>query len=167
MLGLVGSVARSAAWASVGAGSDFIEVNRCKLRARGDPNGVFCFTMVRGLLAALGLLLQRGPPNSQTTPHRAFLSQCVIGDENFILPVTVGGSRPLSIILDSGMAFDGVLIYNSALADSIELRSPFQATLGGAGSGPPQTALVADSMSSTRETSPSRTSGSSCWKATR
>jgi hypothetical protein len=64
-----------------------------------------------------------------------------------ILPATVGGSRPLQIILDSGMAYDGLLIYNSALVDSIDLPNPVRANVGGAGSGPPATALVADSMS--------------------
>jgi hypothetical protein len=103
--------------------------------------------MVRGLLAVLSLLLlpsAGGPPTPSNPLQR--ISFAVRGNK-VLLPVTIGGSRPLSIILDSGMAFDGVLIYNSALADSIELRNPFQATLGGAGSGPPQTALVADSMS--------------------
>lgn len=64
-----------------------------------------------------------------------------------ILPVTVGDSRPLHIILDTGMAYDGLLIYNSALMDSLELPGAQRAQVGGAGSGPPQTALFADSLS--------------------
>jgi hypothetical protein len=63
-----------------------------------------------------------------------------------ILPVTVGATRPLQIILDSGMAYDGLLVYNSALIDSLDLPRAQRAIVGGAGSGPPQTALVADSM---------------------
>jgi hypothetical protein len=63
-----------------------------------------------------------------------------------ILPVTVGDSRPLRIILDTGMSFDGLLVTNPALRDSIALPGAVAAQLGGAGSGPAQTALMADSL---------------------
>ncbi len=103
--------------------------------------------MLRAILLTLALLATTmsaaQPIDVGSLPRISF----TVRANKILLPVTVGGSRPLSIILDSGMAFDGVLIYNSALADSIELRNPFQASMGGAGSGPPQTALVADSMS--------------------
>ena len=64
-----------------------------------------------------------------------------------IFSVTVGDSRPLDIVLDTGSPFDGLLLYNSALLDSIELRNPMPAQVGGAGSGAAQTAVMADSMS--------------------
>ncbi|MCK4408632.1 MAG: hypothetical protein KAW67_01015 [Candidatus Eisenbacteria sp.] len=64
-----------------------------------------------------------------------------------IFPVTVGDSRPLEIVLDTGSPLDGLLLYNSALLDSIELRNPMSARVGGAGSGAAQTAVMADSMS--------------------
>jgi len=51
-----------------------------------------------------------------------------------IFTVTVGDSRPLEIVLDTGSPFDGLLLYNSALLDSIELRNPMRAQVGGAGS---------------------------------
>lgn len=96
---------------------------------------------------ALALLLlpsAGGPPTpNDSLPRISF----TVRANKVLLPVTVGGSRPLKIILDSGMAYDGLLIYNSALADTIRLPNPFRASVGGAGSGPPQTALVADSMS--------------------
>ena len=64
-----------------------------------------------------------------------------------ILSVQVGKIRPLKIILDSGMGWDGLLIFNPVLTDALGLRDPREATLGGAGSGNPQTALVSEGMS--------------------
>jgi len=64
-----------------------------------------------------------------------------------ILPVTVGDSRVLQIILDTGMSFEGLLLYNSALIDSIALTNVVRANVGGAGAGPAQTAVMADSIS--------------------
>lgn len=64
-----------------------------------------------------------------------------------ILPVKVGDSRELRIILDSGMGWDGLIIMNPGLRDSIKLINPQEANLGGAGSGNSQPAFVSDSMS--------------------
>jgi hypothetical protein len=64
-----------------------------------------------------------------------------------IIPVKVGDSRELKIILDSGMGWDGLLIMNPGLKDSIKLINPREANLGGAGSGNPQPAFFSDSMS--------------------
>jgi hypothetical protein len=70
-----------------------------------------------------------------------------VSRNKIILPVQVGKTRTLRIILDSGMGWDGLLIMNPDLRDSIQLVSPFEASLGGAGQGNSQTALVSDSMS--------------------
>jgi hypothetical protein len=64
-----------------------------------------------------------------------------------ILSVKVGNTRPLRIILDSGMSWDGLLIMNPDLNDSILLRNPQNANIGGAGNGNAQTAVFSDSMS--------------------
>ncbi len=99
--------------------------------------------MVPAFFLALSLL---GSPAAAAPPDAPPRIPFTTRVNKVILPVSLGGSRPLQIILDSGMAYDGILIYNSALADSIHLQNPFRAQVGGAGSGPPQTALVADSM---------------------
>ncbi|UCG42645.1 MAG: hypothetical protein JSU73_12415 [candidate division WOR-3 bacterium] len=70
-----------------------------------------------------------------------------LGRNKVILPVSVEGSRPLDLILDTGMAFDGVLVYNPRLRDSIELTSPMVVQVPGAGDGPPSAALMTDSGS--------------------
>jgi hypothetical protein len=64
-----------------------------------------------------------------------------------ILPVRVGCSRELRIVLDSGMSSEGLLLYRSELRDSIGLKNPMRMNVGGAGAGRPATALVGDSMS--------------------
>lgn len=62
-----------------------------------------------------------------------------------ILPVKIGGIGPLKILLDSGMAFDGLLLYNPDLKDSIELENAMEVIVPGAGSGEASNALMDDS----------------------
>ncbi len=64
-----------------------------------------------------------------------------------ILPVVVGGVGPLKILFDSGLSFDGLLIYNPDLKDSIILDNAIEVKVPGAGSGEPSTALMDDSAS--------------------
>ena len=51
-----------------------------------------------------------------------------------ILPVTVGGST-LRLILDSGMPYDGVLVFDTAKVDLTRFPNLVQAQIGGAGQG--------------------------------
>ncbi len=67
--------------------------------------------------------------------------------DRIVLPVTIGHSRPLRVLLDSGMGHDGLLIYTPELRDSLELPGMTRAQIGGAGPGGTQGALVADSAS--------------------
>jgi hypothetical protein len=71
----------------------------------------------------------------------------VLDRNKTILSVQVGKIRPLKIILDSGMGWDGLLIFKPELRDSLGLLDPREVTLGGAGSGNAQTALVSEGMS--------------------
>lgn len=64
-----------------------------------------------------------------------------------ILPVTIGGIGPLKILFDSGMSFDGLMIYNPDLRDSIILNKSIAVQIPGAGSGAPSTAIMDDSAS--------------------
>jgi hypothetical protein len=70
-----------------------------------------------------------------------------LSGNRIVLPVSVGSSRALRILLDSGMSYDGLLIYNPAVGDSLDLPSKRRATIGGAGAGPGQPAWFADSAS--------------------
>jgi hypothetical protein len=64
-----------------------------------------------------------------------------------IIPVKIGEVGPLKILLDTGMAFDGLLIYNPDLNDSIKLNDAIEVSVPGAGSGKPSTALMDESAS--------------------
>jgi hypothetical protein len=61
----------------------------------------------------------------------------------------IGNSRVLRIVLDSGMGWDGLIITNEELSDSIILRNPVEATMGGAGNSGESTAVFSDSMTFT------------------
>lgn len=64
-----------------------------------------------------------------------------------ILPVRVGDSRELKVILDTGMHFEGLLLYNTDLKDSIILEKAIEVQVPGAGADSPSKAIMADSMS--------------------
>ena len=58
-----------------------------------------------------------------------------------VIPVMVD-SLEFQILLDTGMAFDGLLIYNKELASSIQLNNPIKVRIPGAGDGPPSEAVM-------------------------
>jgi len=64
-----------------------------------------------------------------------------------ILPVRVNDSPELKIVLDTGMAFEGLLLYDKQLTDQIALENAIEVKVPGAGSGAPSTAIMADSAS--------------------
>lgn len=63
-----------------------------------------------------------------------------------ILPVTIGESRNLDIILDTGMRFEGVYLFHKGLVDEIGITNGVEVRVGGAGSGEASYAIMADSM---------------------
>lgn len=89
---------------------------------------------------AFALLLLPFPPvlRAQARP----LAEIPIALENqkTIVPVTVGG-RTLRLILDSGMDYDGVVVFDTSKVDLRRFEHLSQAQVGGAGSGPPARAL--------------------------
>jgi len=70
----------------------------------------------------------------------------VLANNKTILKVQVGKARPLNVILDSGMGWDGLLVFKPELKDALGLINPQETNLGGAGKGPGQAAWVSDSM---------------------
>ncbi len=61
-----------------------------------------------------------------------------------ILPVRIGESRELKVILDTGMGFEGLLVYNN---EGISIENGIEVLVPGAGADTPSTALMADSAS--------------------
>jgi len=66
-----------------------------------------------------------------------------------ILPVRVGGSRVLEVLLDTGMHFDGLLLYNRDLRDSLGMVDFMDIRVGGAGPDDASNAVLADSVTFT------------------
>jgi hypothetical protein len=64
-----------------------------------------------------------------------------------VVPVTVGESRSLNLILDSGFGFEGIILFKKELTDSLNLVNRIEAQLPGAGNGPPTPVIMSDSMS--------------------
>jgi hypothetical protein len=62
-----------------------------------------------------------------------------------IIPTRVNGSRPLNLILDTGMRFDGVYLFHEDLSDEIDMTGAKEYTVPGAGSGEPSTAMMIES----------------------
>ena len=69
-----------------------------------------------------------------------------------MVPVNVGSSRTLDLILDSGFGFDGIILFKKELADSINLVNRIMVKIPGAGDGPPSDAIMSDSMTFTSGT---------------
>lgn len=61
--------------------------------------------------------------------------------------VRIGELTVPDILLDTGFAFDGLMIYSPAYRDSLDLDGAVEVRIGGAGSGSDQTALMLDSAS--------------------
>lgn len=92
------------------------------------PLKVVCIPLV----AALPLLVCVTPAGAQNR----LLAEIPIelAHNKTILPVTVGGST-LRLILDSGMPYDGVLVFDTAKVDLTRFPNLAQARIGGAGQG--------------------------------
>ena len=76
-------------------------------------------------------------------PHK-FHFQLI--NNKVVVPVNIGDSRTLNLILDSGFGFDGIILFKGDLADSINLSGSVNAQLPGAGDGPPTPVVMSDSM---------------------
>lgn len=61
--------------------------------------------------------------------------------------VRIGDLTIPRILLDTGFAFDGLMVYNPAYRDSLDLAGAFEARIPGAGTGEPAKAAVVDSAS--------------------
>ncbi|HEY5125248.1 MAG TPA: hypothetical protein VIK14_16075 [Ignavibacteria bacterium] len=63
-----------------------------------------------------------------------------------LVPVNIGNSRTFDLILDSGFGFDGIILFNRDLADSVNLANLILVNIPGAGDGPPSQAIMSESM---------------------
>jgi hypothetical protein len=59
-----------------------------------------------------------------------------------IIPTSVNGSPELNLILDTGMAFDGVYLFHKELVDQIDTSGAIEVRVPGAGAGEASTAVM-------------------------
>lgn len=64
-----------------------------------------------------------------------------------LVTLRIGDTTIPRMLLDTGMPFDGVMIYNPDYRDSLDLSQAMEVRVGGAGSGDASTALMLDSAS--------------------
>jgi Aspartyl protease len=69
----------------------------------------------------------------------------MLSHNRVIIPTRVNGSRPLDLILDTGMRFDGVYLFNRELAKEIDMTGAIEVRVPGAGSGQASTAQMIES----------------------
>lgn len=101
-------------------------------------------------LAIVSLSTISCKPNARTntsTSAKKFEIPFKLVGNVIILPVRVDNSREFKIILDTGMPFEGLLLYNKYLIDSITLENAIEVFVPGAGADSGATAIMADSMS--------------------
>lgn len=62
-----------------------------------------------------------------------------------IIPTSVNGSPELNLILDTGMAFDGVYLFHKGLVDEVDTTGAIEVRVPGAGAGEASTAVMIES----------------------
>jgi hypothetical protein len=83
-------------------------------------------------------------------------SSCAMAQEARVFPIKMFRNKTLvsikignvvipDILLDTGLPYDGVIIYNPDYSDSLDLTNAFEVNIGGAGSGNASRALMIDS----------------------
>jgi hypothetical protein len=88
---------------------------------------------------------QKGLDERRAAGSRLYQIPFKLSRNRIVLPARAGRATSLSIILDTGMHFDGLLIYRKSLAEMIGLEDPFEVQVGGAGVGEAPRALMDDS----------------------
>lgn len=92
------------------------------------------------LFLAISVLLCPGTRGETGIP------MAMVGGKSHVT-VTIGGVVIPEILLDTGFAFDGAMIYNPDYRDSLDLAGAIEVQIGGAGGGDASTAMMLDSAS--------------------
>ncbi|MBN1211960.1 MAG: aspartyl protease family protein [candidate division Zixibacteria bacterium] len=96
-------------------------------------------------LQVFGLILTVGLSVSIKADCREFLKVPFHIDRNrIIIPAAVNGSRPLRLILDTGMGFDGVYLFHKEVLDLIDTTGAIEVRIPGAGSGEASAATMTE-----------------------
>jgi hypothetical protein len=107
---------------------------------------ILSLTLSHVLVPAASQISSAGLVNSNTS---GFVIPFELVNNKTMLTARIGDSRMIRIVLDSGLGWDGMVITNTDLVDSINLRFPMEASLGGAGNSGESSAVFSDSMTFT------------------
>lgn len=91
------------------------------------------------------LLALTAPLASGAARHPANRIPFTVHRDVVLVTARVGNVEIPRIMLDTGMPYDGLMIYNPAYRDSLDLTGAARARIGGAGGGEASTALLLDS----------------------
>ena len=105
------------------------------------------FLILSVLISCNSLSGQAGSFNKESVATASCKIPFKLVNNKTTLYARIGDSRILRIVLDSGMGWDGMVITNPDLIDSIKLYNPQNANIGGAGNSSQSSAVFADSMS--------------------
>ncbi|MBU0985485.1 MAG: aspartyl protease family protein, partial [candidate division Zixibacteria bacterium] len=94
-------------------------------------------TLLLGLVfaAAVGMLGLAESPKPLTIPF-------TLDRNRIIIPTTVNGSRPLRLILDTGMRFDGIYLFHREALRLIDTAGAMEVRVPGAGGGEASSATM-------------------------
>lgn len=100
------------------------------------------------LIALPGVICADVTPEftSSDTPQPRHVIPFQVLDNRVLLSIKIGKSPLLKIILDSGMGYDGVLIYNPDVRNAIQLVDPKNADVAGAGKGNASSTMFSEAM---------------------
>jgi len=125
-----------------------LSTNRTKWRLTGPRGGVYLRPMRRPLALHLVVFLaalagfHRDVMSSTTAPRALTRVPIEFSRNQVRVPVSINGSKPFILILDTGMPTGGVLLRASERVEALGLEFSRSANLSGGGSGPAVTARV-------------------------
>lgn len=102
------------------------------------------FLKVLSVKICILLLFSLSNCNAQDTQIKYTFPFKLINNK-VLVPVTIGDSRTFDIILDSGFGYDGLILFDKGLTDSIQLENRVNVQIPGAGDGPPSNAVMSES----------------------
>lgn len=107
-----------------------------RLFSRSERQSRMMTTLKSGLLYTLCALVTFSVTGTAQTDAGKPLIVPFTPDRNrVIVPTSVNGSRPLKLILDTGMRFDGVYLFHKDAVNFVDMTGAVQVQVGGAGSG--------------------------------
>jgi hypothetical protein len=98
------------------------------------------------LLPMYHIVAAESPSPSPASTSRSAIVAFELMNNKIVIPCTVEQAAPMRMILDSGMGWDGLLVYNPDRRKQISLIDPVPMNVGGAGSGVAAGAMVSESM---------------------